>query len=312
MHAFHVSSLTFLLLVQISVQAAPANEPITSPGCDFVVWFPMKTDRQADNGTQGLRAQSVYDERNPLYLRAECNPIFDPTSVRNGLSGLLEQQAKAAGLEHPQFSIESTAVGTVGTYSGMKSLPGVSSSARYVGKVVVGVGSILHLIALDPEPAALSPQATAFFSSIETKRTADAGSDPQVQHALQVSKLYGVMLGQKIYLETTLENCGIRQPALETAAASTLADWNERNHGILDRAASLSVSMQRTLYGNRSVEQGMELQQKALAENRVKLLRSLEKAPVAQLKCDEFVRSIGTGKLDYQVQFKDALKLLEK
>jgi hypothetical protein len=44
----------------------------------------------------------------------------------------------------------------------------------------------------------------------------------------------------------------------------------------------------------------------------VKLLRSLEKAPVAQLKCEEFLQSIGTGKLDYQVQFKDALKLLEK
>ena len=311
----HLISIPLLLALSAvpaaGVPATPAFEAITSAGCNFTVRFPVKTDRQSHLGTEGLWAQSVYDERNPLYLRAECTPVADSVSLKTGLRSLLERQARQSGVDQPQISIEYGPLGTIGTYAGFKRLPGLNSNARYVGKVVVGTHSVLHLIALDAGPV-LSSQAITFFDSVELKPPAAVADDPQRQHAEQIGQMVGAIVGSKSLMETMIEHCQTRLPALQISSAQALSRWSERNRVIAERADQLSENLQKTLYGERSFEEGKNVKSEALAESREKLRRSLERAPTSQLKCEEFIQSVDAGQMDLEVLHKDAVRFIRE
>src|SRR4030067_2476076 len=105
----------------IGVSPITYSEPITFSNCEFRVFFPTKTQKKTAfaNGIESLIVQSVYDGESP-FMRAECLPLSNPNETTAAFRSILENQARNAGLQNPEITMEKCQVGVIGTYAGVR------------------------------------------------------------------------------------------------------------------------------------------------------------------------------------------------
>lgn len=134
---------------------------VTFPSCEFKVFFPVKTQEKTAfaNGIESLIVQSVYDGESP-FMRAECLPLADPSQTTASFRGVLENQAKMAGVKTPEITIEKSKLGLVGTYSGVRVAGGFD--IKLFGKLIIGRRSLLSLLTSE-ELADFPSDMTVFF-----------------------------------------------------------------------------------------------------------------------------------------------------
>ncbi len=115
------------------------SEKVTFSSCEFIVHFPTKTKRKytSISGIESTIVQSVYDGKSP-YLRAEGVPLSfaQRQELLSNFRGHLENQAHLSGIAIPEITIENTKLGTIGTYSGVRTIAGVNNKQFF--KIIVG------------------------------------------------------------------------------------------------------------------------------------------------------------------------------
>ncbi len=112
--------------------------------------------------------QSVYDGKSPC-LRAEGGPL-SPAQRQELLSnfrGRLENQAHVSGIAIPEITIENTKLGTIGTYSGVRTIAGVKN--KQFLKIIVGNNSLVSLLVLEPLDEFPSIKTLYFLNAVEHK-----------------------------------------------------------------------------------------------------------------------------------------------
>lgn len=137
---------------------------VTVDYCEFVVTFPHKVSKTSVivSGHKTITAETTDDRTSPR-LKA----TFLPFSQSDDLRGFLAEQAAAAGIPDPRFSIKDTKIGTIGNYSGKKTVGG--KSYRLYGKVMVGEKSMLHLLISEPSESFPSPRVNFFLGASRRK-----------------------------------------------------------------------------------------------------------------------------------------------
>jgi len=146
------------------------SEKVTFSSCEFIVCFPTKTKRKYTSigGLESVMVQSVYDGKSP-YLRAEGGPL-SPAQRQELLSvfrGRLENQAHVSGIAIPEITIENTKLGTIGTYSGVRTIAGVKN--KQFLKIIVGNNSLVSLLVLEPLAEFPSIKTSYFLNAVERK-----------------------------------------------------------------------------------------------------------------------------------------------
>lgn len=144
------------------------SEPITFSGCEFRVFFPTKTKQKKlfVNGIEGLIVQSVYDRESP-FMRAECLPLSNPNETIAAFQSILQNQARNAGLQNPEITIEKSKLGVIGTYAGKRKAGGFD--IKFFGKLVIGNVSILSLLISEEAAKFPSDKAVYFLNTVERK-----------------------------------------------------------------------------------------------------------------------------------------------
>ena len=142
------------------------SEAITFPSCEFRVHFPVKTKRKLAyaNGIKSIVVQSVYDGDSP-FMRAECIPLEDPQKTVSAFEMLLENHARASGIERPEITIEEDKLGVVGTYAGLKKAGGLD--IKLYGKVIIGSRSLLSLLVTEGLVKFPSDKSLYFLNAVE-------------------------------------------------------------------------------------------------------------------------------------------------
>jgi hypothetical protein len=146
------------------------SEKVTFSSCEFIVYFPAKTKRKyaSIGGLESVMLQSVYDGKSPC-LRAEGGPL-SPAQRQELLSnfrGRLENQAHVSGIAIPEITIENTKLGTIGTYSGVRTIAGVKN--KQFLKIIVGNNSLVSLLVLEPLDEFPSIKTLYFLNAVEHK-----------------------------------------------------------------------------------------------------------------------------------------------
>jgi hypothetical protein len=144
------------------------SETITFPGCEFQVHFPIKTKQKTiyANGIESLMVQNIYDGEG-LFMRAECLPLVDPSQTIAAFRTVLEGQAKMAGIQNPEITIEQTKLGMAGTYSGLRKAGGIE--LKLFGKLIIGRQSLLSLFTSDDLAKFPSDKVVYFLNTVERK-----------------------------------------------------------------------------------------------------------------------------------------------
>ena len=144
------------------------SEPTTFSNCEFRVFFPTKTQRKTAfaNGIESLIVQSVYDGQSP-FMRAECLPLSNPNETIAAFRSILENQARNAGIQNPEITIEKSKLGVVGTYAGVRKAGGFD--VKFFGKLVIGNVSLLSLLISEEAAKFPSDKAVYFLNTVERK-----------------------------------------------------------------------------------------------------------------------------------------------
>jgi len=144
------------------------SEPIIFKNCEFRVFFPTKTQKKTvfANGIESLIVQSVYDGESP-FMRAECLPLSDPNETIAAFRSILENQARNAGLQNPEITIEKGKLGVIGTYAGVRKAGGFD--IKFFGKLVIGNTSIISLLVSEEASKFPSDKVVYFLNTVERK-----------------------------------------------------------------------------------------------------------------------------------------------
>lgn len=144
------------------------SEPTTFSGCEFRVFFPTKTKQKSvfANGIESLIVQSVYDGESP-FMRAECLPLSNPNETIAAFRSILENQARNAGVQNPEITIEKSKLGVIGTYAGVRKAGGFD--IKFFGKLVIGNVSLLSLLISEEAAKFPSDKAVYFLNTVERK-----------------------------------------------------------------------------------------------------------------------------------------------
>jgi hypothetical protein len=144
------------------------SEPTTFSCCEFRVFFPTKTKQISAfaNGIESLIVQSVYDGKSP-FMRAECLPLSNPNETIAAFRSILENQARNAGVQNPEITIEKSKLGIIGTYTGVRKAGGFD--IKIFGKLVIGNISILSLLISEEVTKFPSDKAVYFLNTVERK-----------------------------------------------------------------------------------------------------------------------------------------------
>lgn len=146
------------------------SEKVTFSSCEFIVHFPTKTKRKyaSIGGIESIIVQSVYDGESP-YLRAEGVPLSlaQRQELLSTFRGRLENQAHLSGIAIPEITIENTKLGTIGTYSGVRTVAGVNNKQFF--KIIVGKNSMVSLLVLEPLIEFPSIKTLYFLNAVERK-----------------------------------------------------------------------------------------------------------------------------------------------
>lgn len=144
------------------------SELTTFSNCEFRVFFPTKTQKKTAfaNGIESLIVQSVYDGESP-FMRAECLPLSNPNETIAAFRSILENQARNAGLQNPEITIEKGKLGVIGTYAGVRKAGGFD--IKFFGKLVIGNTSILSLLVSEEASKFPSDKVVYFLNTVEKK-----------------------------------------------------------------------------------------------------------------------------------------------
>jgi hypothetical protein len=146
------------------------SEKVTFSSCEFIVYFPIKTKRKYTSigGIESTIVQSAYDGESP-YLRAEGVPLSlaQRQELLSNFRGHLENQAYLSGIAIPEITIENTKLGTIGTYSGARTIAGVNN--KQFLKIIVGNNSLVSLLVLEPLIEFPSIKTLYFLNAVEQK-----------------------------------------------------------------------------------------------------------------------------------------------
>ena len=146
------------------------SEKVTFSSCEFIVHFPTKTKRKYTSlgGIESIIVLSVYDGESPT-LRAEGIPLSlaQRQELLSNFRGRLENQAHLSGIAIPEITIENTKLGTIGTYSGVRTVAGVNVKQFF--KIIVGKNSMVSLLALEPLIEFPSIKTLYFLNAVERK-----------------------------------------------------------------------------------------------------------------------------------------------
>ncbi len=146
------------------------SEKVTFSSCEFIVHFPTKTKRKyASMGDmESIIVQSVYDGKSP-HLRAEGVPLSlaQRQELLSNFRSRIENQAHLSGIAIPEITIENTKLGTIGTYSGVRTIAGVKNKQFF--KIIVGNNSLVSLLALEPLDEFPSIKTSYFLNAVERK-----------------------------------------------------------------------------------------------------------------------------------------------
>lgn len=183
----------------------------------------MKGERLADNGTQGMRVQSIDNRSDAPYLRADCLAHVTTPMGRLELQRLLEQHAKELELEHPQISVETDRLGIVGTCTGMKPMPKLNISTKVIAKIFVGINSVLQVNVFDEAPGPLAREAQSFINSVEIKPVFAVTTHPAHQRAVRMKQMVGSLWATHTKMSTMLSHCQTRQPELAAVTCPLVA-----------------------------------------------------------------------------------------
>ena len=146
------------------------SEKVTFSSCEFIVHFPTKTKRKHASlgGIESIIVLSVYDGKSPT-LRAEGIPLSlaQRQELLSNFHSRLEDQAYLSGIAIPEITIENTKLGTIGTYSGVRTVAGVNVKQFF--KIIVGKNSMVSLLALEPLIEFPSIKTLYFLNAVERK-----------------------------------------------------------------------------------------------------------------------------------------------
>ena len=144
------------------------SEPVTFLSCEFRVFFPIKTKQKSvfTNGIESKIVQGVYDAKSP-FMRAECLPLSNPNETIAAFRSILENQARNAGIQNPEITIEQGKLGVVGTYAGVRKAGGFD--IKFFGKIVIGNASIISLLVSEEAAKFPSDKAVYFLNTVEKK-----------------------------------------------------------------------------------------------------------------------------------------------
>lgn len=165
-----VAGWLFFTINSTAVGRSPIaySEPATFSGCEFRVFFPTKTQKKTTyaNGVESLMVQSVYEPDTP-FMRAECLPLSNPDETIAAFRSILENQARNAGLQNPEITIENSRLGVIGTYAGVRKAGGFD--IKFFGKLVIGKTSVLSLLVSEEAAKFSSDKAVYFLNTVERK-----------------------------------------------------------------------------------------------------------------------------------------------
>ena len=161
--------LAALLLI---VQPLPvfAGETLFRPsGCEFSVAFPNAPKVQSINTNQGAMQQAILEHGTSLF-RAECGTRNkeDMATFQKRIRESLLHQANLAGLENPSAEVESSTIGTIGIYRGLKKVG--EEFYQYTSRVYFGKRTMFQVLLMEPSRQSPTIIGNSFLNSVKRYR----------------------------------------------------------------------------------------------------------------------------------------------
>lgn len=152
---------------------AESREPVSAAnvlfrpsGCEFSVTFPSTPKVQSTGTSQGTMQQAVLEHGTSLF-RAECGTRSKEaiTYFQKRLQKNLLDQANLFGLENPSAGVESSAIGTIGTYRGFKKVGG--EIYQYMSRVYFGKHTMFQVHLMEPSRQGATVVGNNFLNSVK-------------------------------------------------------------------------------------------------------------------------------------------------
>jgi hypothetical protein len=117
-------------------------------------------------GTESIAYESEGSASSP-YLRVEFMEGALIPALTNSFRAILQEHATLSGLRLPEITETQDDLGSVGTYSGVKTVGDLT--VKVYGKMVLGDSSAINCLIVEPLEVFPSEQAVTFLGSIKRR-----------------------------------------------------------------------------------------------------------------------------------------------